>query len=1218
VLFRLDTCCNLVGMRIFRFLLIALTGIAAQAGYVVSTVVGGGPGAGEAATSASLNIQGLAMDSAGNIYFSFYSRVYKVDNSSGILSVVAGKYFTKTNSQPSGDGGSAVDAVVGQAGAIALDSAGNIFFTDIVSVRRVDAKTGVITSFVAPGNGNGSSPIDMAFDSHGNLQYAYAGDDGIGVDPTTGNVYMGTHDGLGNHWTYEVAPNPGLILTGHAVFRFDAAGNGYEADYAGDQILKFSPGFQSYTAAAGTGFAGFSGDGGPATAAQLWRPYFLAVGPNGDFAVWDQANARIRKVVSGIISTAAGNGVVNGNTGGDGGPATSAQIDSLYIAADGAGNIYISDYYRIRKVDAATQIITTIAGNGKSGPKAPDGTPALQASINNDAGGIAVDGSGTVYFTDAGGVSVRKISAGILGTVTGVESGGPMVTDAGGNLYVASGYTDHYLTRIASGNGAATILAGGLSSAPNPVSGLVTALTTDSTFVYFVDSGTGQIKKVPLAGGTETVVAGGFSGATGLMVDVDGSLVVTNGSQGPIQRVTLSPTISVSTIGGTGALGFNGDGLPVSVTQFYSTASPVALPGSRIAVLDVNNGRIRALTPSSAIAVTVATNPVGLQVSVDGNSVTGPQVYGWIPGSLHTIAAASTQLDANNATWAFSSWSDGGVASHSVTAPSIDITYSALFSKLFAQNITFGALGNVAFGAAPFTLSATASSGLTVTFSSTTPGVCTESGSTVTILAAGTCSIAASQAGNSTYAAAPTVTRSFTVQQGIQLTTAVSPANSGAITISPASSGNYYASGSTVCLTATPAAGQIFVNWTGTALNAANCLTMSTNASVTATFTANPVSAASALRFVPSTLCRLVDTRNTIGPLGGPAIGGGAARSFTIRGACGLPSTALAYSLNLTVVPHGTLGYVTLWPTGQLQPVVSTLNSIDGRVKSNASIVPAGSGGAVSVFATNSTDVILDINGYFDSYTDASALQFYPLTPCRVADTRSGAGALGGPALVASQSRSFPVISGACNIPPNALAYSLNFTAIPLGPLGYLTVWPSGQSQPLVSTLNAPTGTVTANAAIVPAGAGGAIQLFATNNSDMAIDINGYFAAPASGGLSLYNLTPCRMEDTRLPAGTPAFTGTVAETATGATCGIPPEARSLVLNATVVPSGSLGYLSLWANGGSQPVVSTLNSLDGSVTSNMAFVPTANGLVNAYAAGPGTTHLILDISGYFAP
>jgi hypothetical protein len=133
----------------------------------------------------------------------------------------------------------------------------------------------------------------------------------------------------------------------------------------------------------------------------------------------------------------------------------------------------------------------------------------------------------------------------------------------------------------------------------------------------------------------------------------------------------------------------------------------------------------------------------------------------------------------------------------------------------------------------------------------------------------------------------------------------------------------------------------------------------------------------------------------------------------------------------------------------------------------------------------------------------------------------------------------------------------------------------------------------------------------------MAIDVNGYFAAPAAGGLSLYNLTPCRIVDTRntLPA---AFTGTQVVTATGVSCGVPPEAQALVLNATVVPSGVLGFLSLWPNGGSQPGVSTLNSLDGSLTSNMAVVPTSNGLLDAYAAGPGTTQMILDISGYFAP
>ena len=154
------------------------------------------------------------------------------------------------------------------------------------------------------------------------------------------------------------------------------------------------------------------------------------------------------------------------------------------------------------------------------------------------------------------------------------------------------------------------------------------------------------------------------------------------------------------------------------------------------------------------------------------------------------------------------------------------------------------------------------------------------------------------------------------------------------------------------------------------------------------------------LRFIPLTPCRVADTRNATGPFGGPRIGGGAAniRDFTIpNGACGIPASAKAYSLNVTVVPAGPLGYLSLWPTGELQPVASILNSVDGRAKSNAAIVPAGTAGAISVFASNPTDLVLDINGYFVPDTDPAGLAFYPVKPCRVADTRNPNGPLGGP-----------------------------------------------------------------------------------------------------------------------------------------------------------------------------------------------------------------------------
>jgi YVTN family beta-propeller protein len=152
---------------------------------------------------------------------------------------------------------------------------------------------------------------------------------------------------------------------------------------------------------------------------------------------------------------------------------------------------------------------------------------------------------------------------------------------------------------------------------------------------------------------------------------------------------------------------------------------------------------------------------------------------------------------------------------------------------------------------------------------------------------------------------------------------------------------------------------------------------------------------ASAVQFIPVTPCRLVDTRPSQG--GNGPITGGSSESFKLPGlgGCNIPTTATAYSLNVTVVPSSTLGYLTIWPTGAAQPVVSTMNSLDGRFKANAAIVPGGYQGAVSVYVSNTSNVILDVNGYFTT-PGASTLQFYSLTPCRVLDTRNAPGDLAG------------------------------------------------------------------------------------------------------------------------------------------------------------------------------------------------------------------------------
>ncbi len=339
---------------------------------------------------------------------------------------------------------------------------------------------------------------------------------------------------------------------------------------------------------------------------------------------------------------------------------------------------------------------------------------------------------------------------------------------------------------------------------------------------------------------------------------------------------------------------------------------------------------------------------------------------------------------------------------------------------------------------------------------------------------------------------------------------------------------------------------------------------------------------------------------------------GGTTYPVTPAGLCGIPSTATAYSMNVTVLPHnGYLGYLTVWPAGEALPTSSAMNSPDGRNKADAVIVPAGASNAVNFYASDTTDVLVDVNGYF-STPGAQTLQFYPLTQCRAVDTR-----LGSP-LTAGQETDFH-LAGTCGLPSTAVAYSLNLTVVPTtGPLNYLTVWPQGQTMPLVSTLNNPTGTLVANAAIVAAGSNGTTAFYpASNSTNLVIDVNGYFAPAGTGGLSLYPVAPCRVLDTRLSGG--AFQNKKIVNVVGSACLTPNTAQAFVLNATVLPVNGqpLSYLTLWPDPQTQPAVSTLNATDGSTMSNMSIVGNGNGSIDAWAQG-NPTQLLLDISSYFAP
>jgi hypothetical protein len=169
---------------------------------------------------------------------------------------------------------------------------------------------------------------------------------------------------------------------------------------------------------------------------------------------------------------------------------------------------------------------------------------------------------------------------------------------------------------------------------------------------------------------------------------------------------------------------------------------------------------------------------------------------------------------------------------------------------------------------------------------------------------------------------------------------------------------------------------------------------------------------------------------------------------------------------------------------------------------------------------------------------------------------------------------------------------------------------------PSTSTLNAPTGAVTANGSITPAGTNGDISIYVTDRTDLIADINGYFAPDGTGGLLLYNTNPCRMLDSRVTDTPSQSLGTMLLDFGGSACGIPATASAALTNITAVPMERLEFLSVGPPAWDLKSSSLLNAYDGEIASNVALVPLAGGYADAYTTN--RTHLIVDVFGYFAP
>ncbi|MBI4911016.1 MAG: hypothetical protein HY820_45825 [Acidobacteria bacterium] len=385
------------------------------------------------------------------------------------------------------------------------------------------------------------------------------------------------------------------------------------------------------------------------------------------------------------------------------------------------------------------------------------------------------------------------------------------------------------------------------------------------------------------------------------------------------------------------------------------------------------------------------------------------------------------------------------------------------------------------------------------------------------------------------------------------------------------------------------------------------------------------------LKFVPLTPCRVMETREEYnfegrtGSFGPPFLSANSTRTLNlpVSNVCSIPSSAKAYVVNVTVIPSAGVNFVTVWPAGETRPNVWTIRSPDGQIVANSAIVKAGTNGGISVFTSDNTDLLIDISGYYTDSNPVNGLAFYPLTPCRVIETRAlyrpETGQFGPPSMNAQQTRSFQFpASPHCSV-PNAVAYSVTITVVPPAALAFLTAWPNGSSRPNVSSINSFAGRVLANSVIIPASSNGTIDVFTFNATDFIIDINGYYA-PDDGvnGQFYFPVTQCRANDSTVSGGQypDESTRTINIPASPGCTGIPTNARGYAINVTALPGGNpMPFLTAYPTGQTQPNASILNAFQGQIVSNAAIVPAGTGgSINIFAFR--RTDVVVEVSGYF--
>ncbi len=486
------------------------------------------------------------------------------------------------------------------------------------------------------------------------------------------------------------------------------------------------------------------------------------------------------------------------------------------------------------------------------------------------------------------------------------------------------------------------------------------------------------------------------------------------------------------------------------------------------------------------------------------------------------------------------------------------------------------------------------------------------------------------------------------------------PCVPGAITVNPATLANGFA-GTAYSQTLTATGGTALYTFAATAGSLPTGLTLvssgalsgtpTTAGTFTFTVTATDASGCTGLRgysviisgnglqfYSLAAPVRLLDTRSGTSPNAcsqpNAPIAGGTARTQAGRSICTIPANAVALTGNITTVQSGG-GFLTLYPSDAAQPTVASTNYGVNEIINNVFTVGLGADGAFKIFANNTTDVVVDVSGYY-APPNAGGLFFHPLpAPVRLLETRAGfTGCVTpGAPLTGNAESTQQAISACTGIPATARAIVGNATTVGPQGDGFLTVFPADAARPLVAASNFNNNQIVNGPFAVGLAANGQFKIYTTSTTNLVVDVLGYYSTEVldanSAGLLLTPLAhPIRLLETRpgLPVGcfkpgVPLTGGAeTAQTARGLCDGItiPANALGVVGNATVVQPLGQGFLTLWPSTAARPLVATSNYNAGDV-GNRHFIV---GLGNADGAfkmfTSVTTHLVVDLSGYFAP